>query len=212
MGCHGNTPSRVRGWLDEAGLTLHSAHARPPIGTDADAILDEHAELGNPVLILNGNDFVSLDEIARLADVLNEAAHRAAVRGMAIGYHNHHAEFSNQFEGRSAYELLVERLDERVLLEVDLYWAAVGGADPAALLGQLGRQVRFVHVKDGPIDRAEPMTAVGAGRIDIAAALTANEAVAWHIVEIDRAEGDIRAAVEASYRFLTESGLSQRRR
>lgn len=93
---------------------------------------------------------------------------------MAIGYHNHHAEFSNQFEGRSAYELLVERLDERVLLEVDLYRAAVGGADPAAL--------------------------------------TANEAVAWHIVEIDRAEGDIRAAVEASYRFLTESGLSQRRR
>lgn len=147
MGCHGNTPSRVRGWLDEAGLTLHSAHARPPIGTDADAIFDEHAELGKPVLILNGNDFVSLDEIARLADVLNEAAHRAAVRGMAISYHNHHAEFSNQFEGRSAYELLVERLVERVLLEVDLYRAAVGGADPAALLGQLGRQVRFVHVK-----------------------------------------------------------------
>lgn len=91
--------------------------------------------------------------------------------------------------------MVVERLDEHVMLELDTYWAAVGGADTATVLRGLGGRARFVHVKDGPLDPAEPMTAVGAGRIDVVDALTASDAVAWHIVEIDRVEGDMRAAV-----------------
>jgi len=123
----------------------------------------------------------------------------------------HHAEFANRFDGRSAYEILVEQLDERVMLELDIYWAAVGGADPATVLRGLGGRARFVHVKDGPLDPAEPMTAVGAGRVDVVDALTASDAVAWHIVEIDRVEGDMRAAVVDSYRYLVEAGLSRGR-
>ena len=42
-------------------------------------------------------------------------------------------------------------------------------------------------------------------------ALTASDAVAWHIVEIDRVEGDMRAAVVDSYRYLVEAGLSRGR-
>ncbi len=88
VGLHGNSPSRVRGWLAQAGLTLHSAHARLPVGPEAQGILDEHSELGNRVLIASSDDFATRDAIARLADGLNEAAQAAAARGMAVGYHN----------------------------------------------------------------------------------------------------------------------------
>ncbi len=52
------------------------------------------------------------------------------------------------------------------------------------------------------------MTAVGAGRIDVVDALAANDAVAWHIVGIDRVEGDMHTAVVASYRYLVDASLS----
>ena len=60
--------------------------------------------------------------------------------------------------------MLADQLDDAVLLEVDTYWAAVGGQDVPALLGRLGDRVRYLHVKDGPVvDRDDFMTAVGAG-------------------------------------------------
>ena len=39
---------------------------------------------------------------------------------------------------RPALEVLAGSLDAGVLLEVDTYWAAVGGQDVPALLGRLG--------------------------------------------------------------------------
>ena len=49
-------------------------------------------------------------------------------RGMRIGYHNHFAEFSRFFDGRQAYEILLDLLDPRVVVELDAYWARMGGA------------------------------------------------------------------------------------
>jgi len=42
------------------------------------------------------------------------------------------------FGGRRAYDLLLELLDDRVLIELDAYWALLGGADPAEILTRLG--------------------------------------------------------------------------
>jgi sugar phosphate isomerase/epimerase len=97
-----------------------------------------------------------------------------------------------------------------VLLEVDTYWAAVGGQDVAALLGRLGDRVRYLHVKDGPVvDRDDFMTAVGAGRMPVAEILAASPSAQWHVVELDRCATDMMTAVGDSLAWLTSQGLAQ---
>jgi sugar phosphate isomerase/epimerase len=110
--------------------------------------------------------------------------------------------------GRTGLEVLADALDPAVLLEVDTYWAAVGGEDVVALLGRLGDRVRYLHVKDGPVTRDDPMTAVGAGRMPVAEVLAACPSAEWHVVELDRCATDVLTAVRDSLGWLAARGLA----
>lgn len=204
--------TRVRAAIESAGLVLTSAHAPFPAGPRAEEILDENAELGAEVLVwsMERAEFDSPDAIRRGAQRVNEAAARAATRGMFVAYHNHFAEFSQSFGGRQAYDLLLDELDDRVLVELDAYWAVLGGADPAAVLERLGRRARLIHVKDGPAASYEEdvMVPIGDGQIDWRRVLTAPSGLRWHIVELERLSIDTFAALERSYAYLTGAGLS----
>jgi len=156
--------------------------------------------------------FSDRGRVESLADDLNGALERVRARGLSLGYHNHYWEFSSQIEGRSAHALLFELLDPEIFAEIDLYWAQVGGADPAAVVAELGARARFLHVKDGPADSPKSaMTAVGDGALDFPPILAAGRAAEWHIVELDRCESDMFEAIERSYRHLVGSGLSRGR-
>jgi sugar phosphate isomerase/epimerase len=205
-------PARVRRAIDAAGLTLTSAHARFPAGQAADQILDDNAELGASVLVwsMERAEFDSPQAITRGLQRVNEAAERAAARGMAIAYHNHFAEFSRFFDGVQAYDLLLGQLDDRVLVELDAYWAQLGGADTAEVLARLGDRARFIHIKDGPAVSYEDdvMVPIGEGQIDWVRALTAPSGLRWHIVELERLHIDTFEALERSYAYLVGHGLS----
>jgi sugar phosphate isomerase/epimerase len=205
-------PARVRRAIDAAGLELTSAHAPFPAGQAADRILDENAELGAGVLVwsMEREEFASPQAITRGVQRVNEAADRAAARGMRIAYHNHFAEFAQFFGGRQAYDLLLEQLDDRVLVELDAYWALMGGADPAGVLARLGDRARFIHVKDGPAVSYETdvMVPIGEGQLDWAEVLTVPSGLRWHIVELERLATDTFEALEHSYAYLAGRGLS----
>jgi sugar phosphate isomerase/epimerase len=206
-------PARVRDAIASAGLRLTSAHAPFPAGDDAEAILDANQELGAEILVwsMEREEFDSPEAIRRGVERVNEAAERAAARGMRIAYHNHYAEFSQSFAGRQAYDLLLELLDERVVVELDAYWAVLGGADPAEVLGRLGERVRLVHVKDGPAVSYERdvMVPIGEGDIDWARALATPSGVQWHIVELERLHIDTFEALRRSYDHLVGGGISR---
>jgi sugar phosphate isomerase/epimerase len=206
-------PVRVRRAIAAAGLTLTSAHAPFPAGPAAEAVLDENAELGAEVLVwsMEREEFDSPEAVRRGVERVNEAAERAAERGMRIAYHNHHAEFSQVFGGRQAYDLLLELLDERVLVELDAYWAVLGGADPAEVVARLGDRVRLIHVKDGPAVSFEDdvMVPIGEGRIDWARTLTVPSGLRWHIVELERLHVETFEALRRSYGHLVGRGLSR---
>jgi sugar phosphate isomerase/epimerase len=153
----------------------------------------------------------SREQIAETARLLNAAAEIAAGRGLRVGYHNHAHELEAQFDGQTGLELLAELLDPRVVLEVDLYWAARAGVDPVALLQRLGDRVVAVHVKDGTLD-AEAIQAyppadqvpAGMGGVPLAEALDAASALEFAIVEFDAYAGDLFEAIEQSRVFLDE--------
>lgn len=151
----------------------------------------------------------SLDDIAETARLLNAAAEIGAARGIRVGYHNHAHELEATFGGKTALEVLADQLDERVVLEVDLYWVARAGVDPVALLERLGDRVIAVHAKDGTLDPEAvqaypPADQVPAGRgvVPLREAIAAAPALELAIVEFDHYEGDLLDAVEQSRRYL----------
>jgi sugar phosphate isomerase/epimerase len=202
-------PQALRADLDEAGLAVCSVHARA-LGPEADALLAGAQAVGADTVIVPSvpaERFASPEAVAALARELNEAAARAAGWGLRLGYHNHAFELA-PVAGRTGLEALAGALDEAVLLEVDTYWAAVGGQDVPSLLGRLGDRVRYLHVKDGPVTKDDPMTAVGTGRMPVADVLAACPSAEWHVVELDRCATDMLTAVRDSLTWLTSHGLA----
>jgi sugar phosphate isomerase/epimerase len=206
-GVDGDAFSRA---LDEAGMVVSSSHT----GLGPDGAIDE-AELEllqsvgvDTVIVALLPELPDREAVAAAAETLGTAAAQVARRGMTLGCHNHFWELK-PFDDRPGLVHLYERLDPAVVAEVDVYWAQVGGVDPAALVAELGDRVRFLHVKDGPgDDPSEPMVAVGAGALDIPAVLRANPAVEWHLVELDQCATDMWEAVAESRRYLAGLGLT----
>ena len=141
--------------------------------------------------------FTTHDGLKRAADQLNALRGKAAEAGLRFGYHNHWWEFEPVLEGRHALEMLVDLVDPAVVFEVDTYWAAVGGAGAAAVLGRLGDRVVALHVKDGPTVKGEPNVAVGSGAMPVPEILAA-AAGGLAVVELDECATDIFEALAQS--------------
>lgn len=198
---------RVRRAIDAAGLELTSAHMPFPAGDRAPALLDTAQELGATTLVwsMEKDEFASRSSIRRGVERVNEAAHNAAERGMRIAYHNHEAEFPPLSQNTSGYELLLNDLDDSVGLELDLFWAAAGGADLKGLIDANRTRISHVHLRDANSADVAPdyFLPVGSGTfIDWEAVLGALHDRAWRIVELERLNVDVFDALESSLQFL----------
>jgi sugar phosphate isomerase/epimerase len=205
-----NDPEGLLEDLTAAGLSVCSVHAHP--GAEPDATAAAVRTLGTDVIIvpyLPPERYASAETVAEVAAELNTLAAWAAGEGLSLGYHNHDFELSSLIGGRPALEVLVDQLDGSVLLEVDTYWAAVGGQDVLDLLRRLGDRVKYLHIKDGPITKDDPMTAVGSGRMPVADILTASPTTR-NIVELDRCATDMLTAVGDSIDWLVDHGFATR--
>ncbi|MFL6119235.1 sugar phosphate isomerase/epimerase family protein [Actinophytocola sp.] len=195
----------LRTALADHGLTAPTAHAKL-IGVDQEEVFAAASACGVGVVIdpfTPPEQWASEADIAATAAALNDAAKKAAGHGITVGYHNHWWELSNAIGGRSALEVFVDQLDPELVVEVDTYWAAAGGADAPALLGRLGTRVHALHIKDGDLARdASGQVPAGQGRVPVAEVLAAAPA-ALRVVEFDAYDGDIFDGLAASYAYLT---------
>jgi sugar phosphate isomerase/epimerase len=190
-----------------SGVSAPSGHAAVIDSDEPDAVFEAAARLGIGTVIdpaIPTERWQRSDDIARTADRVNELTARAAAFGLAFGYHNHHWELENRVDGRHALLGFVDLLDEAVVLEIDTFWASVGGADTPALLRGLGDRVRFIHVKDGPLttETATQLPA-GQGEVDVVGILAAAPD-ALRVVEFDAYTGDVFDGLAASYAWLRE--------
>jgi sugar phosphate isomerase/epimerase len=203
-----NDPAGFRRTADALGLGVTSVHAGQLLDGDPGPVLDAVATLGGELAIvpagIPAEEFTTRDGLARTAGILNGLAERAARAGLRLGYHNHWWEVEPVIDGRHAIEILADLLAPEVALQIDTYWAAVGGADVPQLLAGLGRRVTSLHVKDGPVrgGRDEPHVAVGSGAMPVPEILAAAPD-AQRIVELDTCATDLFDALAASHAYLT---------
>ncbi|MDG6109962.1 sugar phosphate isomerase/epimerase [Dactylosporangium aurantiacum] len=219
----GRTAAQFRAALDAAGLKATSGHVAVPQPWDASAwqrALDDANIVGNRFVV---HPFFGIDastgqpirdgaKYHALARDLNRAGALAKRAGLDFGYHNHQLEFVRQDGGpRTGYDILTAETDpDLVHLEVDLFWAWRGTADPVDLIQRHRGRIRQVHVKD--MDTAAAFSDPGAGLIDFGRIFQhAREAgLVEYIVERDdagtppRTPADALTTARNGYRYLAD--------
>lgn len=230
-------PDEIRAALDASGLASPTGHA--PLLSDElwtpdgsiptpapEVVFEAAATVGLTTVIdpfVSPDRWFTLEGVTDIADRLNALAETAAGFGLQVGYHNHAQEFVEEFDGQTAYERFVALTDERVVLELDLYWALVGGQDATGLVSRLGDRLVAVHVKDGVAPERNPFAPgaeefgsqsldqrhAGTGDVPLADSLHAASALKYAVIEYDNAPGDVFADIAASYSFLIEGGFAR---
>ncbi|WP_026556750.1 sugar phosphate isomerase/epimerase family protein [Arthrobacter sp. 35W] len=199
------TATELGAALKENGLTAPSGHA-PLLSADQDEIFAAAKSLGISTVIdpyLPAEHWQNAEDIAATAAKLNAAAKKGAEYGIRVGYHNHAWELESTIEGTTALEYFESLLDPELVLEVDTYWAAVGGQNPVELLARLGDRVKFIHIKDGPINTdTKAQLPAGEGSIPVFDVIAAATSLEVGVVEFDDYAGDIFEGIAASLAYL----------
>ncbi|MGX5715784.1 sugar phosphate isomerase/epimerase family protein [Arthrobacter sp. MAHUQ-56] len=197
--------------LKENGLTAPSGHA-PLMSQDQDEIFAAAKELGITTVIdpyLPAEHWQNAEDIQATAAKLNAAARKGAGYGIRVGYHNHAWELESIIEGRTALEYFESLLDPELVLEVDTYWVAVGGQDPVDILTKLGDRVKFIHIKDGPLNKDnKAQQPAGQGKVPVLDVIAAAKALEVGVVEFDDYSGDIFEGIAESLAFLNTGANS----
>lgn len=155
----GLSARRMKEILDELSLSMVGCHVEPLKEELMPEILSYHAELGNTQIGCGVELFPygDLDAIKRSCQKFNRIGELCQEWGMRFYFHNHFQEFQ-QCGGKLVYDLIMENTDPGlVYAELDTYWAARGGQDPAALIRRYNDRIILLHVKDFPEKAPDPL-------------------------------------------------------
>ncbi len=199
-------PDELARLLTDSGLRVVAAHEGIELlRDDLDAVADRLATIGCPRVIvpwMPEEDRRTADDVRRFAAELGGFAGALAERGMRLGYHNHSFEFE-PLGTTTVWDVLLAELPPEVELELDVYWAAVGGRDPVAEIRATPDRIRLLHMKDRAAG-AEPHDApAGHGTLpfpDIVEAAR-SAGVDWFIVEQDEPD-DALHDIERAFAYL----------
>jgi sugar phosphate isomerase/epimerase len=204
-------PEALRDLLAQNDLRPMGSHeSLERLRSDLAGTLRRLTVLGCPRVIvpwLPDSERATADGARALARELGQLSHACAERGIRLGFHNHAYEFA-PLDGTTIWQVLLDELPPEFDLELDVYWAAIGGRDPAELIRGLDERLRLLHMKDlssGP-DRGD--LAPGDGILawpDIVEAGTAH-GIEWYVVEEDNPR-DAVGEIERGRRYL--AGLAE---
>ena len=89
------------------------------------------------------------DQLQRLAHRANRAGERCREANIQLCYHHHSFEFEKLAGGQRGWDVLVSEFDPQLVkFEIDVFWAAIGGLDPAKTIADLKGRVAQLHLKD----------------------------------------------------------------
>jgi sugar phosphate isomerase/epimerase len=218
-GTQGMTPAQFRQELDRAGLQATAMHVGYERLRDSiDVVLAEAETLGvdnvGVAWIPHEGAYTPANARATAAD-FNRWGQAASERNIRFFYHTHGYEFQPAADGTVPFDVLMEATDaETVFYEMDVFWVAHPGVDPAALLRKYPDRWKLMHIKDmaqgTPLNDysggapAETQVPVGTGQIDYGSVLAAAEEVGVERYYIEDESTDPQGNIPRSIDYLEE--------
>jgi len=210
-GFHDNKPSDIAKLVKSLGLTVSSAHAPLATKESINELVDTYCQFGVKILVsgFGPNEFKTLDDVKATTAKFQTAAELLKPHGLSFAIHNHFWEFEALPDGQVPYDVMMAGAPDAGS-ELDIYWAKVGGHEPAEVVKKYKSRLPLLHVKDGTIGEGRKFTACGDGVVDLASAIKAADPATtkWLTVEIDAVDGDMLTAIGKSYRYLVGKGLA----
>jgi sugar phosphate isomerase/epimerase len=144
----------------------------------------------------------TVDDLRGFAAELGGLASTLGDRGIRLAYHNHDFEFA-ALDGTTVWDVLLAELPAGVELELDVYWASVGGRDPVTEIRANADRVRLLHMKDRLGGREPHDAPAGEGSLPFPEIVEAGRAagVEWYIAEQDDPH-DAVADIATAARYL----------
>ncbi len=211
-GYYGMTARAFGAKLAEYGIKASGMHVGlADLESNLAGLLEEAAALDCPHLILpwiSDQDYSDgwdrfADRVASIAESIHEA-------GRQFSYHNHAFEFAKQADGRTGFDTFFDSASPHVGAETDVWWAFVGGEDPADLLRRHASRTKLVHLKDGTAIDSDVHAAAGKGILDWRSILDAcNEiGVEFGVIELDNSPYSPLQVVRESCEYFRSMGVT----
>lgn len=207
---YGMEPAAFKALCSINKLTILSSHCSRNVPTATnleetmawwDACIDAHVAAGAKFIVqpsMGRTAYESLAGLKTYCDYFNAVGEKCNAKGIRFGYHNHDKEFSTKLEGQTLYDYMLANTDpKKVMFEIDLYWAVVGGANPVDYFNKYPGRFELWHIKD--------KEEIGAsGMMDFAAIWkgVAKSGMKYGVVEVERYNFDEFTSCQMSIDFL----------
>lgn len=200
--------------LDGEGLIGNSIHASlERLINETSLVAEEHKILGAEYAVCSWipDEYHNLAGYRKLARAFSKTGKTLAKHKITLCYHNHAFEFE-RFGKKTGLEILYSESNPRYLkAELDTYWIAFGGGDPAAWCLKYSGRLPLVHLKDMVATKENtPVYAeVGEGNLNWKSILSAckKAGVRWYMVEQDLCRRDPLESIKISLNNLHKLGL-----
>ena len=227
-------PDAFKSQLDAAGLKMIALHwnTLPDWRKDPTVILETAKKLGAQYtgiawLKESRADTVTLDVVNEAADILTKACPQARAMGLQLYYHIHGYELQPINDQKTFFDSFVSRIDYNcVRLQMDVFWVTYAGQDPVKFMDKYRDGVELLHVKNmadhvstgvftgadfmPPQMPADYWVSLGKSKkIDYKSVFKKGReiGVKWYILEMDRFDGDVFAAVDSSLAYIRKEKL-----
>jgi sugar phosphate isomerase/epimerase len=204
--------STLREMIANAGLAVPSTHMS---AADLDNRIDYARQLGvrYVVTMLPTPKPESLEDYRAVATRFSAWATALRSQNIQLAYLCHSHEFLPQ-QGSSGFEQIMQNTDPALVkLEIDIYWLAQAGVDPAAFLHQYRDRISLLHIKDRLANSptsyvedasAEHFTEVGKGTIPWQPLLTQarRQGIRYVFLDQDKTEMPALESLKQSFAYL----------
>jgi sugar phosphate isomerase/epimerase len=165
--------------MDDLGLTMPTSHvvfsmkhwdaAKNDMEDIWKYVMEDALNMGQTHIISPwfDSDHTKLDEVKKGIEVYNKVGMICTKAGLRFGFHNHHQEFTQMFDGNYLYDIMLDGLDLKyVFQQLDIGNLAVAKVDPMRWLKKYPKHFESMHVKDKDKTKDES-TLLGDGCINL---------------------------------------------
>jgi sugar phosphate isomerase/epimerase len=228
-------PDEFKAQLDKAGLKMFALHLNDlnDWRKDPTVIMETAKKLGAHYtgiawLKESKADTVTLAVVNEAADILTKACPQAKAAGLQLYYHIHGYELQPMGDQKTFFDSFVSRIDYNcVRLEPDIFWVTYAGYDPVKFMNKYRDGIELLHIKNmaenvptGVFTGADFMPSdmpasdwvpLGKGKIDYESVFKKGReiGVKWYILEMDKYDGNVYAAIDSSIAYISNRKLLQ---